>query len=89
MSGDHEYSGDKREASVPFSLGSRSCLGVMLAMLENRLVLAKMLWVFDMEMVGEDKGWMEKSKSALLWSRPELMVRFTKREGAVVPGIDG
>jgi cytochrome P450 len=36
-------------AFVPFSLGSRSCLGKSLAYLESSLMVAKTLWYFDFE----------------------------------------
>lgn len=38
-----------REAFVPFSLGSRGCLGKSMAYLEASITVAKMLWNFDFE----------------------------------------
>ena len=60
-----------------------------LAMLENRLMLTKILWVFNLELVDPEDDWFGKSRSALMWSQPELFVRLTKRGGIAVPPIDG
>jgi len=40
---------DKRHASQPFTLGPHVCIGQNLAWAEMRLVLAKVLWTFDLE----------------------------------------
>ena len=44
-----KYKGDRLSASKPFSVGFHSCLGRPLALLELRLVLAKLLWSYDFE----------------------------------------
>jgi cytochrome P450 len=36
----------------PFSLGPRNCIGKILALAEVKLVLAKLLWSFDLELAG-------------------------------------
>jgi cytochrome P450 len=41
------FKGDQRNSQKPFGFGSRSCLGKSFAMGEMRLVLAKMIWHFD------------------------------------------
>jgi cytochrome P450 len=49
----------------PFSLGPRNCIGKILALAEVRLVLAKLLWSFDLEMDGgpEAQGdWVEGAR---------------------------
>ena len=50
---------DDREGFRPFSDGLRGCLGKNLAMLEMRVVLAKVVWHFDMEMERGREGWVE------------------------------
>ena len=47
--GDTEYAADKRDAHQPFSVGPRNCLGMNLAWHEMRLLLAKLLFHFDIE----------------------------------------
>lgn len=43
------YSKDRKEVFQPFSVGPHNCPGRSLAYLEMRLILAKMVWNFDME----------------------------------------
>ncbi|KAI2621577.1 cytochrome P450 [Xylaria nigripes] len=40
---------DELEATQPFSLGARGCLGKSLGWMEMRTTLAKLLWTFDLE----------------------------------------
>lgn len=47
-----------------------------LAYVEMRLILAKILWNFDMELVS-GKDWPEQ-KSYSVWDKKPLMVKFTK-----------
>lgn len=47
------YISDRRDAFNPFSLGNRNCPGRALAFLEMRLILAKVLWNFDIETSSE------------------------------------
>ncbi|KAI6763177.1 hypothetical protein HG531_013074 [Fusarium graminearum] len=42
--------GDTKQASQPFSLGPRACLGINLAYLEMRIIIAKMVYCFDWEL---------------------------------------
>ncbi|KAI3585678.1 cytochrome P450, partial [Fusarium oxysporum f. sp. albedinis] len=53
--------GDTKQASQPFSLGPRACLGINLAYLEMRIIIAKMVYHFDWELANND---------------PRLLVRF-------------
>ena len=66
---------DLKEASKPFELGPRACLGINLAYLEMRIILAKLVWSFEWELV-EDIDWEEETRMYLLWKKPELRVRF-------------
>ncbi|KAI1128171.1 cytochrome P450 [Nemania abortiva] len=69
---------DVRDASRPFLLGPRDCLGRNFAWMELNLVLAKMLWLYDMELVSTNIDWLSDSKVHVLWWKPELLVRFHK-----------
>ncbi|RHZ44868.1 uncharacterized protein CDV56_103910 [Aspergillus thermomutatus] len=71
---------DQLEASQPFSLGPRFCLGRGLAWLELRLTLAKLHYQYDMELVDEDVDWHHDVAMHLLWDKPKLMMRVVLRD---------
>ncbi len=45
---DSQYSKDRKDVFQPFSLGTHNCPGRSLAYLEMRLILAKLVWNFDL-----------------------------------------
>ena len=53
-----------------------------LAYAEMRLVLAKLVWNFDMELDPRSDGWIGQNKVYLLWEKPELFIRLIPREKA-------
>lgn len=61
---DTEFTGDCLDASQPFSVGARSCVGRHLADLEARLVMVGLLLNFDMES-RRDAPFADRNKS---WS---------------------
>ncbi|KAF1993248.1 cytochrome P450 [Amniculicola lignicola CBS 123094] len=71
---------DTLDASQPFSLGARGCLGRNLAWIELNTVLAKLLWKHDLELVNQDVDWQRDSRMHTLWKKPELMVRVRTRK---------
>lgn len=71
---------DDHEASQPFSMGPRGCLGRNLAWIELSLLLSKILWVYDIELLNTDVDWLRDSKMAMLWKKPKLMVKTTPRQ---------
>lgn len=70
--------GDVKEASQPFSLGPRACLGINLAYLELRIILAKMVFHYDWELINKDLKFFEDAKLFVLWKKPKVVVRFTQ-----------
>jgi hypothetical protein len=44
-----------------------------------RLVLARVLWNFDLQLCEESRGWM-KQKSYGLWEKPAMFVRLKEKE---------
>lgn len=47
-----------------------------LAYAEMRLILARMIWNFDMELAPESQGWIDQL-SFVVWEKPGLKVRLT------------
>ncbi|KAF2249411.1 putative cytochrome P450 [Trematosphaeria pertusa] len=70
--------GDTLEASRPFSLGSRSCLGRSLAWLELNITLTRLLFRYDISVVGA-VDWHGESEMHLLWKKPEFRVKLVRR----------
>jgi cytochrome P450 len=65
---------DRLDAIKPFLTGPRSCLGQNLAHAEMRLILARLVWRFDMVLSSDSSKWMDKQRSYLLWEKPELNI---------------
>ncbi|KAK5658484.1 hypothetical protein OQA88_1873 [Cercophora sp. LCS_1] len=72
-------SGDALEASQPFGVGTRACIGKGVALTKLRLIMAKLHYKFDMEAVEKDLDWIDKAKFRLLWAKPPLVVKLTER----------
>ncbi|KAF2677436.1 cytochrome P450 [Lentithecium fluviatile CBS 122367] len=66
---------DVKEASQPFSLGPRACLGRNFAYVEMNLILAKMHWTYDFELVDKNLDWEGSSHMHVMWWKPDLWVR--------------
>ncbi|KAK7427044.1 hypothetical protein QQZ08_006471 [Neonectria magnoliae] len=74
---------DKKDAFQPFSHGARNCLGKNLGYAEMRLILARLLWNFDFELVDpKDKDWIYDQPMYGLWEKPPLKVHLTHRNKA-------
>ena len=66
-----EFSRDDRAACQPFSLGTRNCIGKNLAYAEMRLILAKVLYHFDLSPGdGLEGDWFEQKAWAVRWKKP-------------------
>ncbi|KAI1343232.1 cytochrome P450 monooxygenase-like protein [Xylariaceae sp. FL0016] len=70
------FAGDERRASQPFSTGPRGCLGINLAHLELRVILARLVWMFDWELAEELDDWLHACKMRVLWKKPDLWVKY-------------
>ncbi|KAK0673247.1 putative isotrichodermin C-15 hydroxylase [Cercophora samala] len=73
--GDPKYADDVRAVLQPFSVGPRNCIGKNLAYAEMRLILARLLWNFDLELMPESENWSEQ-KIYMLWQKGALNVRL-------------
>ncbi|KAF2969677.1 hypothetical protein GQX73_g3914 [Xylaria multiplex] len=74
-----ERSGDNLEAAQPFSLGSRGCMGKSLGLLELRLIMAKVVWKYDLELLDDSIDWHGDSQMQTLWQKPKMRVKVRDR----------
>ncbi|CCX30235.1 Similar to Isotrichodermin C-15 hydroxylase; acc. no. O13317 [Pyronema omphalodes CBS 100304] len=72
---------DVKDASVPFGLGTRQCLGQNIAWVEMRLYLAKMMWLYNLELVDKERDWVKDCKTYFMWMKTPLMIKVERREG--------
>lgn len=76
---DPKYSSDAREAFKPFFTGSRDCIGQNLALIEMRLILASLIFNFDLQRTADPdtKDWVHKQKNLfIVWDKNPLPVRL-------------
>lgn len=71
-----ENTRDRLDAVQPFQVGPRNCIGRNLAYSEMRLILARILYNFDLELVDKDKDWFDQ-KGYVLRDKPALPVYLT------------
>ncbi|POR38324.1 Uncharacterized protein TPAR_01461 [Tolypocladium paradoxum] len=74
--GSNKYANDRLDAVNAFLLGPRNCIGQNLAYAEMRLVLARLVWGFDMRIGEASVGWLEGQRNYLMWEKPELRVHL-------------
>lgn len=71
---------DDKAAFNPFSLGPHNCPGQSLAWLELRLILANLLWTFDVSVApGVDLPVWEKQGIWWFWDKQPSIIRLTRR----------
>jgi cytochrome P450 len=75
---DPQFDGDNKTVVQPFSTGPRNCIGLNLAKAEMKLILAKIVWHFDMELVNLENDWTNQHIYGL-WDKNPLMVRLMPR----------
>ncbi|KAI7774892.1 cytochrome P450 [Diaporthe eres] len=52
--GDPRFASDQREGRKPFGFGPRNCIGMNLAYTEMRIILARIIWNFEMRLADEN-----------------------------------
>ncbi|RDA95651.1 hypothetical protein CP533_1130 [Ophiocordyceps camponoti-saundersi (nom. inval.)] len=76
---DAKFRHDDLSIVKPFSYGPRDCIGKSLRLHEMRLVVARLLFRFDFEMLPGQERWQSGQRVFLLWEKPPLYVRFRPR----------
>ncbi|KAL4865135.1 putative sterigmatocystin biosynthesis P450 monooxygenase stcF [Aspergillus spectabilis] len=80
--GNGEFANDRRETSQPFSIGPRNCIGRQLAYAEMRLILAHLLWHFDLQLDHtrmQEMDWLAEQGIWILWDKKPLWVVLEPR----------
>lgn len=80
------FHNDHRSAIQAFGVGPRSCIGKPLAMAELHLVLARMVWRFDLEKVNTEAGnlkWHEQRVFTVVERKP-FEVKLRARLGTTI-----
>ncbi|KAF9769435.1 hypothetical protein IL306_013152 [Fusarium sp. DS 682] len=75
-----EFNMDVKQVYQPWSMGTRNCLGRNLARAEILLIMAKLLWCFEIQLDREltDSNWFDQ-KVWGVWFKKPLMVRLSPR----------
>ncbi|KLU82006.1 isotrichodermin C-15 hydroxylase [Magnaporthiopsis poae ATCC 64411] len=76
---DHDpaFAKDMREHFRPFSVGNRNCIGQNMAYRQARVLMAKMAWKLDWELVnGDEFDWQRDLRLYATYTRPEYRARF-------------
>ncbi|TLD04263.1 uncharacterized protein PgNI_12058 [Pyricularia grisea] len=74
------FKNDKKMAFQPFSHGSRDCIGKNLAYTEMRIILARMLWNFDIQLDNRSENWADNMQVFGLWDKPPQYVYLKPRK---------
>lgn len=77
---DTRYAGDNRAVFKPFSFGPRDCIGKSLAYAEICIFVARLVLLFDWDLLAGREDWLTKQKTSMTWEKGPLMVRFRERK---------
>ncbi|KAF1993192.1 cytochrome P450 [Amniculicola lignicola CBS 123094] len=78
---DSKFSGDDKSAHMPFIMGPRQCPGREVARIMFRLVIAKTIWLFDMEQTSKRLEFERDFTAYGMWMKPEFRVRLSRARG--------
>ncbi|RSL96790.1 hypothetical protein CEP52_011285 [Fusarium oligoseptatum] len=75
--GDPKFESDHKDVLQPFHVGPRNCLGRNLAYVEMRVILARIIWNFDLSLAEQSQDWLERQKVYIFWDKGPLIVNLT------------
>ncbi|KAI1633880.1 cytochrome P450 [Biscogniauxia mediterranea] len=75
--GDAQFASDRKDAFQPFHLGPRNCLGRNLAYVEMKVILARVLWNFDIKISPDSHDWLKKQRVFNFWDKGPLYAYLT------------
>lgn len=78
------YPKDRNDVFNPISCGSRDCICKNLAYNEMRVLLARMLFCFDMELDPRSQAWLKAMPCYLFWEKPRMYVHLRPRNDSAV-----
>ncbi|PQE20159.1 isotrichodermin C-15 hydroxylase protein [Rutstroemia sp. NJR-2017a BBW] len=73
-----QFARDDKKARQPFSFGPANCIGKNLAYAEMRVLLANLVWGFNLEAGEGADTWLERNEIYGLWKKPKLNVKLTR-----------
>lgn len=77
---DPRFKNDQKQASQPFAVGPRNCIGLNLAHAELRIIMARILWNFDLKLDESCSNWVDDLVEYFGWEKTPLWVRLSPRE---------
>ncbi|KAF5875949.1 putative toxin biosynthesis cytochrome p450 protein [Botrytis fragariae] len=75
--GDERFEKDDKQASQPFSVGGRNCVGKNLAYAEMRLILTRLVLDFDFAIQEGSQYWI-RQKLFTFWEKPPLLIKISR-----------
>lgn len=61
-------------------MGSRSCIGQNMGYMQGRIILAKMIWSFDWELLNKGQvNWLRDLRLYAIWAKPPVVVKYTRK----------
>jgi cytochrome P450 len=70
------FDNDAKSAFLPFSTGSRNCLGARVFLAQARVIIAKLVYSFDLSLAHEHNGWLDQ-KAYLVFEPKALDVHVS------------
>jgi cytochrome P450 len=75
---DHIFDNDSKAAFKRFNVGSRGCIGMNMGWMTSRVVIAKLIWHLDWELINSNEiDWERDTRLFTMWVRPKVMVKYT------------